>query len=172
MTAPRRPIGESTRWFEDFQPGQLFVTHGRTLRDTDAAIWSMFTGDMHPLHVDEVAASTHGLFGGRFPPGLMGIAIASGLWERLGILHGSGLYIDRLTIDYRSPMLIGTTIRMRAEVAAVRRVEGRERGTVHFTYAIVDAADAVCAEGDLDVGVANRPADGVPSIGLVNGSSM
>lgn len=161
-----RPVGPMARWFEDFRVGQTYLTQGRTLNDTDAAVWAMFTGDMHPLHVDEVAASSYGLYGGRFPPGLMGIAVASGLWERLGILHGTGLFVSELTIRYREPMLVGRTIAFRASVAELRPQPEKERGLVVFDHAVVGDGDVVCAEGRLVVGVSTRPAVVVPAYGV------
>ena len=83
MPQKEMPIGPAARFFEDFSEGDEFVTQGRTLTETDLMSWAMFTGDMNSMHVDEDFASEYGLFGGRFPPGLMAVAIASGLWERL-----------------------------------------------------------------------------------------
>ena len=163
-------VGPAALWFEDFEPGQVFVTHGRTLQESDGAMWAMFTGDWHPLHVDDHAAASGSAFDGRrFPPGLMGIAIASGLWERLGILHGSALYIAEVTFKYRRPMTFGDTIRFRATVKETTPSHGKRPGIVRFRQAIISIDDAVFAEGDLVVAVAPRPDEVVASYGLVSG---
>lgn len=158
---PDARIGSGARYFEDFSPREQIVTQGRTLTETDGAMWAMFTGDMNPMHVDEVYAAAHGLFGGRFPPGLMAVAIASGLKERLGLFAGTGLAMLEQTIRYHQPARVGDTIHVVLTVEEVEANPGKARGVVSFRYEILNHDGARVADGRWVMVVAGRPAAGV-----------
>lgn len=152
------PIGPAARFFDDLAVGDEFVTQGRTVTDVDGTFWAMFTGDMNPMHVDDVFAREHGLFGGRFPPGLMTVAIASGLNERLGLFVGTGLAMLGQTVRYRKPVLPGDTIRVELVVRGRTPHPRRPAGTVEFGYRIVKTDGTVCVEGEWTIMLARRPA--------------
>jgi len=142
------PVGPSARFFEDFKLGDRIVTQGRTITPADGLLWAMFTGDMNSMHVDEEFASRHGLFGGRFPPGLMAVAIASGLKERLGLTAGTALAMREQTIRYKSPILFGDTIHAVLLVKKLEPHPTKPRGTVHFHYEVVKHSGDVALEGE------------------------
>jgi acyl dehydratase len=111
------PHGPNARHFEDFTVGEAFTTQGRTLTATDGALWSMFTGDMNPIHVDASFAAEHSIFGETVPQGLLTVAVASGLWERLGLFNGTGQAMLAQTLLYRSAARIGDTVRSTLRVS-------------------------------------------------------
>jgi acyl dehydratase len=151
------PVGPAARWFEDLAVGEELRTQGRTITTAEAALWSMFTGDLNPVHVDADFARRHGVFGTTVPQGLMAVAIASGLQERLGIFTGTGRAMLGQTISYRSPVLVGDTVAVRMTVAALRAASRPGAGHVRFDYAIEvveRGEDAVT--GTLDVLLASR----------------
>ncbi len=152
------PIGSTAKHFEDFTTGDSFVTQGRTLTDVDNTLWTMFTGDMNPMHVDEVHAREHGLYGGRFPAGLLAVAVASGLNERLGMFAGTGLAMTQQSVTYRKPVLIGDTIAVRLTVTETLPKNGRPFGAVTFGYEIVRQDDDVCIDGSWTIIVKSRGA--------------
>ncbi|MGE3621997.1 MAG: MaoC/PaaZ C-terminal domain-containing protein [Acidimicrobiia bacterium] len=157
--APERalpPVGPAARFFEDLAVGEVFTTQGRTVTEADGLAWAMFTGDMNPMHVDDEFARRHALFGGRFPPGLMAVAMASGLKERLGLFAGTGMAIRRQTVEYRSPVLFGDTIAVEVEVVGRERRPGRPYGRVDMTYRIVKGDGTVAVEGEWEMFVACR----------------
>lgn len=147
MDAITRPVGDSSRFFEDFFVGETIVTQGRTITETDGSLWAMFTGDMNPMHVDDDYAAEFGVFGGRSPPGLMAVAIASGLKERLGLFQGTGLAMLEQTIRYHSPVLFGDTIRVTLIVEDATRQPGKRRGIVDFSYALHKGDDTLALDG-------------------------
>ncbi|MCZ7526662.1 MAG: MaoC/PaaZ C-terminal domain-containing protein [Acidimicrobiia bacterium] len=158
MAPAHRPVGPGARYFEDFRPGERIVTQGRTVTEVDGGLWAMFTGDMNPMHVDEVYATEHGLFGGRFPPGLMAVAIASGLKERLGLFAGTGLAMLEQTIRYHQPVRFGDTIHVELTVEETEPRPGKPRGVVTFHYEIVKDDGVRVADGRWVMVVAARPA--------------
>jgi len=148
MSEQEMPYGPSARFFEDFRLGDRIVTQGRTVTPADGLFWAMFTGDMNPMHVDEEFASRHGIFGGKFPPGLMSVAIASGLKERLGLTAGTALAMLEQTIRYKSPVLFGDTIHVVLIVNEVEPHPTKPRGTVRFHYEVVKHGGEVASEGE------------------------
>jgi len=148
--------GPSAKYFDDLTPGDSFVTQGRTISDVDNTLWTMFTGDMNPMHVDDEFAQEFGLFGGRFPAGLMPVAVASGLNERLGMFAGTGLAMTRQTIEYKTPVLIGDTIHVRLTVTDCRPSTRRPAGSVDFQYEIVRQNGDVCVSGEWTIVLRKR----------------
>lgn len=148
MTDQKRFIGPSARYFEDFTLGERIVTQGRTVTQADGLFWSMFSGDMNPMHVDYEYATEHGLFGDAFPPGLVAIAIASGLIERLGLGAGTALAIIEQTIRYKTPVLFGETIRMELVVGSLKPHATEPRGKVRFDYQIIKSNGEIAVEGE------------------------
>lgn len=148
--------GPAARFFEDIAVGDVFETQGRTISDVENTTWAMFTGDMNPMHVDDVFAREHGLFGGRFPAGLAIVAIASGLVERLGLFSGTGLAMTDQSISYHAPVLIGDTVRVR--LSAVERTPSHSRpaGRVRFAYEILASDDRRCISGEMTYLLASR----------------
>ncbi|TAK36695.1 MAG: dehydratase [Chloroflexota bacterium] len=156
MTTEAMFVGPGAKFFEDFREGEEFYTQGRTITPADGLFWAMFTGDMNPMHVDDDFATQYGLFGGKFPPGLMSVAIASGLDERLGLNAGTGLAMLEQTIRYKKPVLFGDTIRVRVTIARLEPHPTKPRGTVYFHYEIIKADGTVAIEGDWVRLVASR----------------
>ena len=154
MTPP--PVGPAARYFDDLNVGDTFTTQGRTITETDGTLWAMFTGDMNPMHVDEDFAAAHGPYDGRFPPGLMSVAIASGLNERLGLFAGTGLVMFGQTTRYRSPVHFGDTITVLLEVLSTTPHPRRAAGTVEFAYRITKADGTVCVDGEWTIMLASR----------------
>ena len=151
-------VGPAARYFEDFTPGAVFTTQGRTIGEADLTLWTMYTGDMNPMHVDDEYAKEHGLFGGRFPAGLMIVAIAAGLQERLGLFAGTGLAITSQTIDYHEAVLLGDTVRERLTVRDCVRSRSRSAGRVDFGYEIMRQDGVVCVSGTVGFFVRARGA--------------
>jgi len=148
MSAEKRYVGPAARFFEDFAVGERISTQGRTVTSADGLFWSMFSGDMNPMHVDCEFAAKHGLFGGAFPPGLASIAIASGLMERLGLGAGTALAILEQTIRYKSAVMFGDTIHLGLSVSELKPHPEKPRGTVLFDYQVLKQDQVVAIEGE------------------------
>ncbi|TDA68014.1 MAG: hypothetical protein D9V47_08885 [Clostridia bacterium] len=69
-------------YFEDFAPGQEFLTARRTVTETDIVNFAGLSGDFNPLHTDEEYAKTTP-FGRRIAHGLLISSISSGLQNQL-----------------------------------------------------------------------------------------
>lgn len=148
MTGGRPYVGPAARYFDDFSVGERLCTQGRTVTSADGLFWAMFSGDMNPMHVDYDFAARNGIFGSAFPPGLVAIAIASGLVERLGFAAGTALAILDQTIRYKSAVMFEDTIRVELTVEDLKPHPEKPRGTVLFGYRILKQDDSVAIEGE------------------------
>jgi len=99
--------------FEDYTVGELFVSPGRTITETDIVLFSAFTGDWHPVHTDaEYAAKTP--FGERIAHGLLTLCVGTSLLFRLGqyvvVPKKFIAFYGMESVRFTSPVKIGDTI--------------------------------------------------------------
>ena len=124
----------TTKYFEDFKIGEVLETHGRTVTETDVVNFAGLTGDINPIHMDEVyARSTR--YGRRLPHGQLIFVLSLGLAERViePLFHDSiiAFYgVDRLRFIH--PVFIGDTIRLHR---TVDKLEDKNNGTGLLTFA-------------------------------------
>jgi acyl dehydratase len=106
-------------YFEDFRPGQVFESGGRTLTEADLTMFSMLSGDWNPIHADAVhAAGTR--YGQRLIHGALGIAVATGMLHELGVFHRSAVAMLSLREwKFEKPIFIGDTLRLSLEILDV-----------------------------------------------------
>ncbi len=100
-------------FFEDYKAGEVFVSPGRTITETDIVLFSAFTGDWHPLHTDvEYAAKTP--FKGRIAHGMLGLVVGMAALFRLGpyvVLPKSFIaFYGMESVRFTAPVRIGDTI--------------------------------------------------------------
>ncbi|MEU6343616.1 MaoC/PaaZ C-terminal domain-containing protein [Streptomyces sp. NPDC046977] len=144
-------------YFEDFRAGQEFTTQGRTLTESDVASFAAWSWDTNPVHTDaSFAAGTR--FGERIAHGLLGVSVAMGLASRLGVFEGSSIAL--LGIDdwrFRSPLLVGDTVRCRVAILSTRLTGRGDAGILNRRFALLNQRDQVAQEGNIDLMVALRP---------------
>lgn len=71
------------RHVDQFNVGETFRSHGRTVTESDIVTYTCFAGLKVPVFIDEEFAKKHTPFGGRIAPGLMTATIATGLLEAI-----------------------------------------------------------------------------------------
>lgn len=109
-------------YFEDYKVGEVFVSPGRTITETDIILFSAFTGDWHELHTNvEYAAKTP--FKGRIAHGMLGLVTGMALLFRLGpyvILPKSFIaFYGMESVRFTAPVRIGDTIHAESTVTAL-----------------------------------------------------
>ncbi len=146
-------------FFEDYEVGQEWETTGRTITETDALHWVYFTGEWHPLHVDEEYARAHTPFHTRLPPGFMVAAIAIGLAAPLHITGGRGAVAFLEAVSrYKQPVRIGDTVHVRVKVAEKRPTSRPDRGLVKLNALVINQHGDVVQDNDWLFLVARRQA--------------
>ena len=119
-------------YFEDYAVGEVFVSPGRTITETDIVLFSAFTGDWHPLHTDvEYAAKT--AFKGRIAHGMLALAVGMALPFRLGpyvVLPKSFIaFYGMENVRFTGPVKIGDTIRCEVKIKSLTEKD-EKRGIV------------------------------------------
>jgi acyl dehydratase len=132
-------------YFDDVEVGQTWESLGRTLTQSDIVNFAGLSGDFNPIHVDHEFAKTTP-FRQPIAHGLLIFSIGSGL----------GLYAPPMRTlafmgirewQFKGPVFIGDTIRVRGTVLEKEaRARGR-RGVVTWQRQIVNQHGKVVQEG-------------------------
>ena len=133
--------------FAALQPGQTWQSPGRTLTETDLAVFTMLTGDRHPVHADaEYGKTTR--FGQRLFHGTFGIAIAVAMATELPALAEpviAATGIERW--KFRAPLFIGDTVHVSVELVAARVADGGAVGVIERQISLVKHDGTVAQVG-------------------------
>lgn len=119
-------------YFEDYREGEVFVSPGRTITETDIVLFSAFTGDWHPLHTDvEYAATTP--FKGRIAHGMLGLVVGMAQLFRLGpyvILPKTFIaFYGMESVRFTAPVKIGDTIHCEMTIRSMTEKDSK-RGVI------------------------------------------
>lgn len=134
-------------YFEDLAVGDAFVSQGRTITEADVVGFSGLSGDFNPIHLD-AEASAKGVYGQRIAHGILGVAIATGLMDSLGIFRFS--MAAMLDIDkwvFRGPLYVGDTIHLEVLISSHRLTKRADRGVVSRDMKLVNQRGEVAQEG-------------------------
>ena len=131
------------KFIEDFTVGEVHVSPGRTVTETDVVAFSWVSGDTNPMHTD-AEYSAKSPIGRRIAHGALGLSICTGLSARLGYLDGTA--IAALGIDewkFLKPIYLNDTVTLRATVVEARNTSKPDRGV------LIRRMDLLNQRGDL-----------------------
>lgn len=150
--APRRGL-----YFEEFAVGDEVTSAGRTITEADIVAFAALTGDWNRIHTDaEYARNTQ--FGERIAHGLLGLSVASGLAVRLGFMEDTVIaFMEIGEWQFRAPIRIGDTIRLRATVQETRPMRRLGGGYVTFKVALLNQRDETVQRGTWTILVKFKP---------------
>ena len=138
-----------SRFLDDFVPGERMISHGRTVTEADVVNYAGLTGDINPIHLDEIyARGTR--YGRRLPHGQLIFALSLGLAERLimNLFHDSiiAFYgVDRMR--FVKPVFIGDTIKLERSVASIKPRDA-ESGLLTFNDSVLNQEGELCLRYD------------------------
>jgi len=148
----------SVRYYEDLEVGDEFLSPARTITEADVVSFAGLSGDYNALHTDaEFARNT--IFKQRIAHGLLGLAIASGLFTRTELslsLQPTLLAFLGLTWKFTGPIFIGDTIRVKIRVKEKRETKKKERGIVVFERIVINQKGETVQEGETTLMIARR----------------
>jgi 3-hydroxybutyryl-CoA dehydratase len=129
------------------QVGSRVSSRGRTIGEADITLFSALTGDWHPQHADAVWAESSP-FGERIAHGMLVLSLASGLLpmdpERVAALRSIRNAV------FKRPVRIGDTLRVEAEVSAVRPL-GEGMALAELSWRVLNQEDAVTVRAQLEL---------------------
>lgn len=145
-------------YFEDFAPGQKYVTPARTVTEADVVNFAGLSGDYNPLHTD--AAYAEGtIFKGRIAHGMLGLTIVTGLTARMGIFDGTA--VGLLEIDewkFLKPIYLGDTVRAEMIITEKKETRHADRGLLLRQVNLVNQHDTIVQQGIIKVMMKRKPA--------------
>ncbi len=153
------PIPSNPRgmYFEEFQPGQVIVSAGRTVTEADIVNFAGLSGDYTQIHTD-AEYSKKSLAGQRIAHGVLVLAIASGLATQTGVLEGTVIVFREISEwKFIQPVFIGDTIHVDLnvmETKAMRRLNG---GTVSIELRVKNQSDQTVMKGNWTILMASKP---------------
>ncbi len=144
-------------WFEDFVVGARYETESRMVSSSDIESFAAVSGDHNPLHLDETYARGTP-FGGRIAHGVLGLAVATGLLNQLGLTRGTLLALAGLRWDFRAAIYPGDVLRADLVVVGARPTRGDDAGLVRLAERLFNQHDVLVQEGELTMLVRRRDA--------------
>jgi acyl dehydratase len=148
---------ESGLWWEDLAAGGSWRTGTRMLTAADLDRFSELSGDRNALHLDDAYARARG-FAGRIAPGVLGMAIATGLLNRLGLTRGTLVALLGTTWTFLQPLYPGAVLHADIALGSATPTSRADRGIVILNVALLDDAGTVYQRGDLTMLVRRRGA--------------
>ncbi len=136
------------RYFDQLAVGDVFAgTRGRTITDTDIALFSAVSGDWSPLHND-AAYAADGPFGTRIAHGLLLISMMTGMAPISGQAVVALYGFDR--VRFVNPVLLGDTITYTSKIAGLQP-KGDGRGLADLEFQICNQHQSVCVAGTIKI---------------------
>jgi acyl dehydratase len=143
-------------WWDDFQDGSEWLTDSREVTAADVAAFSDLSGDRNALHLDDAYARAAG-FDGRIAQGVLGLAVATGLLNGLGLTRGTLVALLGTTWSFHRPLYPGTAVHARVELRNAHQTSRPDRGMVVLATALADDAGVVYQQGEFTLLVRRRP---------------
>jgi len=144
------PYSYTPHYFEDMEEGRTFESAGRTVTETDFVFHSMFTGDWTELHTNR-EYSEDGPFGARIAQGPMTFILATGLFQRTGVVERTVYaFLGMNYMDVPNPVFVGDTVTAAFECTAKRELDSRDdAGYIEIDTEMTNQNGEVVFAGDM-----------------------
>jgi acyl dehydratase len=144
-------------YFEEFSVGQTVTTVGRTISEDAIFTFAGLTGDYNQIHTDAAFAKTT-QFGQRIAHGLLGLAVATGLIMRTGLLEGTVLAFREIQEwKFVKPTFIGDTVHAVLTVIETKALPRIGGGSLLAAVELRNQDDEVLQKGTLNLLVLSKP---------------
>lgn len=143
-------------YFEEFEIGDSTESVGRTITETDIVNFAALSGDWNRIHTDAEYSKSQ-MFGERIAHGLLVLSIASGLAVRMGFMEETVQAFMGLEWQFRRPVLIGDTVRLRATIEEKKEMKRLGGGVITFKMEVLNQKDEVCQRGTWNLLCKNLP---------------
>jgi acyl dehydratase len=131
----------SEMYFEDFKPGDRFVSPGVTVTESMIIDFAL-AYDPQPFHLD-IRAAAASPFGGLIASGFQTMALGFRVFLQLGLFSTCGMGSPGIDeVRWVQPVRPGDTLRSEAEIIEARPSRSRpERGTLLMAFTIRNQRD-------------------------------
>lgn len=136
-----------TNYYEDVDIGEQFFSPSRTISEADVFQFAGLTGDFNELHTSKAYAE-HTAYGSRIAHGMLTLAMANGLYVRIGAFKNS-IFLGIDSWKFLKPVRIGDTIQLILTIADKREAKSGKRGIIGMKYEVLNQNEETVAEGVL-----------------------
>jgi acyl dehydratase len=145
------------KYFEEFEVGMTITSPGRTITESDIVSFAGLSGDYTQIHTDAEFSKSSPL-GRRVAHGLFGLAVASGLAARTGVLEGTALAFREIN-DWKfiKPIFIGDTVHVLMTVIEVKGLPRLGGGAVSIELRVINQNEDTLMKGVWKVLMASQP---------------
>ena len=138
-------------FFEDLIEGQRFVSKGRTVTESDVVNFAGLSGDFNPIHLDR-ESTKDGMFGERVAHGILGLSMATGLLDSLGLFKESmGAMLAIEDWRFAAPILFNDTIHLELTIESKRLTSKGTSGVVRRRLRLINQDGTVVQDGTITV---------------------
>ena len=132
--------------YEEFNPGDRFISPARTVTETDVVAFAGLSGDFNPLHTDESYARGTP-FGARIAHGMLVVSMATGMANWTGVFEGTTIALVEQVIRYKGAVRFGDTIHLELTVAEKKETSKPDRGVVILDTLVLNQSGQTVIEG-------------------------
>ncbi len=140
----------SVMYWEDLEVGREYTSPSRTVTEADIVNFAGLSGDYNELHTSaEFCKDT--MFGTRIAHGLLGLAIASGLFTRTELcVQTQRNLIAFLGLEwkFKGPIMIGDTVTVKVKIIEKKETKNPERGIFILKRELINQKGEVVQEGE------------------------
>ncbi|CAN5771461.1 hypothetical protein BH20ACI3_BH20ACI3_32570 [soil metagenome] len=145
-----------SKFFEEFNAGEVFVTRGRTITEADIMQYAGLCWDTQAEHTNAEFAK-RGPFGERIGQQQLGLLIAHGLLASLRLMDETLVSLLRLGWNFFNPMKIGDTLHVKLTVLEKKDLAVEGGGVITFQWETINQRDEIVHRCHRTVLVARRP---------------
>lgn len=128
MAAPSRV--SRGRYWDEFPPGTVLVTGGRTVTEADLVNFTAYMGFTESLFQDATYVAERTPYGRRIAPAALTFCLAEGLVIQSGLIEETGIALLDVHFTVRTPVFIGDTVHVEVEAVEARPTSRGNRGIV------------------------------------------
>lgn len=133
--------------FEEFKEGEIYISQGRTITETDVVAFAGLSGDYNPLHTDQ-EFSKQTPWGERIAHGMLVASIATGMANWTGVFKGTTIALLEQVIRYKGAVKFGDTVHLELEILEKKQSSKSDRGIVTVAARMKNQADEVVQDGE------------------------
>jgi 3-hydroxybutyryl-CoA dehydratase len=132
--------------YEELNQGDKITTRRRVVTGTDIDTFAIMTGAINPLFLEDGFGKKLG-FKGRIAPGILTLALATGLQYATGLFDDIIAFLGIDKLKFLAIVNPGDTIWAEAEVTAKKEIDG-DRGIVNFRWLVKNQEERPVLEAE------------------------
>ena len=130
------------KYFEDWRVGEEIETMGRTVGDSEISQFVALGGFYEEIFMNQDFIAKSGPYPTRIAPGALIFAFAEGLIILTGCIHRIGMALISVEeMNFRRPLKVNDTMRVRVGVIETRKTSKPDRGIVTFMHTVLNQND-------------------------------